>query len=132
MLKGAFFTIQSQKPTVILEETGEKQHFTVQLKLNPLHPIYKGHFPGNPVVPGVCQIMMMREILEWVFGKSLMVVHAVQVKFMAAINPEVMQEVEMEIAVKQTEALNLEVSAVMVHQATALFKFRGSLCSRPS
>lgn len=24
--------------------------------LNPLHPIFKGHFPDNPILPGVCMM----------------------------------------------------------------------------
>ena len=37
--------------------TIEKYRFS--LELNPEHPVYEGHFPGNPVVPGVCQVQMI-------------------------------------------------------------------------
>ncbi len=30
------------------------------------HPIFKGHFPGNPIFPGVCQIEMMAQISSFV------------------------------------------------------------------
>lgn len=28
------------------------------------HKIFEGHFPGQPVLPGVCQIQLIKELLE--------------------------------------------------------------------
>ena len=36
----------------------------VQVMLNPQHPIYNGHFPQQPVVPGVCMLQMIKECIE--------------------------------------------------------------------
>ena len=36
----------------------------VSVKLNAHHPIFKGHFPGQPVLPGVCMLEMIQEIME--------------------------------------------------------------------
>ena len=28
----------------------------IEIELNPGHVLYQGHFPGQPVVPGVCTL----------------------------------------------------------------------------
>lgn len=58
------------------------------IKLNASHEVFKGHFPGNPVMPGVCMIQIIKELAEKATGKSLFLSVATNVKFMAIINPE--------------------------------------------
>ncbi len=33
------------------------------------HPIFKGHFPGHPIFPGVCQVEMMAQATTFVLFK---------------------------------------------------------------
>lgn len=35
-----------------------------RVRLDAAHPVYAGHFPGNPVLPGVCTLQIVRECLE--------------------------------------------------------------------
>lgn len=56
--------------------------------LNKDHEIFKGHFPGNPVMPGVCMIQMIKELTEKELQKELFLVRSTNIKFMAIINPE--------------------------------------------
>ena len=30
-----------------------------RVRLDAAHPVYAGHFPGNPVLPGVCTLQKM-------------------------------------------------------------------------
>ena len=34
------------------------------LRLNPDHVIYKAHFPGEPITPGVCILQIGQELLS--------------------------------------------------------------------
>jgi 3-hydroxymyristoyl/3-hydroxydecanoyl-(acyl carrier protein) dehydratase len=36
----------------------------VRIKLNPNHEIFSGHFPDNPILPGVCVLQMVKEISQ--------------------------------------------------------------------
>ena len=36
----------------------------IEIELNPGHMLYQGHFPGQPVVPGVCTLQMIKESAE--------------------------------------------------------------------
>jgi len=59
-----------------------------QIHLNKDHAIFKGHFPGNPVMPGVCMIQIIKELTEEATGKNLFLAVSSNIKFMAIINPE--------------------------------------------
>ena len=36
----------------------------IEIELNPGHVLYQGHFPGQPVVPGVCTLQIIKESAE--------------------------------------------------------------------
>ncbi|WP_299430418.1 3-hydroxyacyl-ACP dehydratase [uncultured Maribacter sp.] len=94
------------------------------IKIYKEHDIFKGHFPGNPVMPGVCMIQIIKELTEKATGKQLFLSVSSNIKFMAIINPEknatlkltlTITEVEDAIKVKNTtsfeETLALKLSA---------------------
>ncbi|PRD54774.1 3-hydroxyacyl-ACP dehydratase [Sphingobacterium gobiense] len=58
-----------------------------EVHLNPVHAIFEGHFPGNPVAPGVCMMQILKELMEEIEQKELFLVYASNVKFTALINP---------------------------------------------
>ena len=57
------------------------------------HEIFKGHFPNQPVVPGVCTMDMIKELLQQALGKKLLLRSTGQVKFLQLILPDVQPEV---------------------------------------
>jgi 3-hydroxyacyl-[acyl-carrier-protein] dehydratase len=79
MLKGKFFTVQETKE--------DADGFIAKVLLNKEHDIYKGHFPGNPVVPGVCLVQIIKELVENNIGKRLNLKKADNIKFMNFVNP---------------------------------------------
>jgi 3-hydroxyacyl-[acyl-carrier-protein] dehydratase len=60
----------------------------VIVRYNYFHPLYKGHFPGQPITPGVCLIQTATELLERALGASLRLSGARQVKFLQMHTPE--------------------------------------------
>jgi len=81
----------------------EEQTVNAKIKLNPNHEVFKGHFPGNPVMPGVCMIQMIKELTEQATGKTLFLSVASNIKFMAIINPEINDVVQLDIAISEVE-----------------------------
>jgi 3-hydroxyacyl-[acyl-carrier-protein] dehydratase len=75
-----FYTLQSYEKT-------ENGSFVANISLNKDHDIFKGHFPGNPVTPGVCMMQIVKELTEEFTGSKLFLKTASNVKFMAIINP---------------------------------------------
>ena len=60
--------------------------FTV--KLNPDCRVYRGHFPGEPIAPGVCNIQMLTECASKAVGKSLLLSKIRQCRFTALVTPK--------------------------------------------
>lgn len=50
--------------------------------------IYKAHFPGHPITPGVCIIQIAGELLEELIGFPVRLSSVSNAKFLAVINPE--------------------------------------------
>lgn len=109
-----FYTVQSQE--------GENGNFKVHISLNPQHEIFKGHFPGNPVTPGVCMMQIVKELTENITQKNLFVKSASNIKFMAIINPNetpdltldlIIDEKEDEIKVKNTSSFGETIALKM-------------------
>lgn len=58
-----------------------------QLRFNPEHFIYRAHFPGEPVTPGVCILQLALELMERCTGGRLEIVSVKNVKFLRTIIP---------------------------------------------
>ncbi len=50
--------------SIIDGKADEAGTYTYTLAINKEHDIFKGHFPGKPVVPGVMTLMMIRRCAE--------------------------------------------------------------------
>lgn len=76
---------------------------TANITINKDHNIFKGHFPGNPVTPGVCMMQIIKELTEEVVGQKLMMKSSSNIKFMAIINPEKTPDLKLTLDISETE-----------------------------
>lgn len=88
---------------VLSEEKVSDSKYNITILINEKHEVFKGHFPGNPIMPGVCMIQIIKELTESITKSSLMIQSLANVKFMALINPEVTPELRLELDVTITE-----------------------------
>lgn len=96
------------------------QALKVTLKLHKEHEVFKGHFPGNPVLPGVCMIQMIKELIEENLGKQLFLCMASNVKFMAIINPEVNDIIDLELDIAEENDLVKVKNTISIEETVAL------------
>ena len=70
----------------------------VSILLNKNHDVFNGHFPKNPITPGVCMIQAIKEIAQTQVN-SLLFIHKISnVKFTALINPNVNPDLILELS----------------------------------
>ena len=55
----------------VLESNNTDNTLVSLVKINAQHTIFDGHFPNNPVTPGVVQLQMVKELLEQNLNKNL-------------------------------------------------------------
>ena len=122
MLSGNFFDIQSFTGS---DPDAAPQQFTGVIRLDPGHRIYQGHFPGNPVVPGVCQVQIVKELVEKSVNHPLMLTASDNIKFLSMINPYLNPELEFSILVKPVSDRHISATASLRSGSSVFLKFRG-------
>lgn len=102
-------------------EAGEKNgnSATYRCRLHPEAPVFKAHFPGFPVLPGVLTLKMVVDAINasQFFSTQTLTVQSIgNAKYLAVINPQETQEVE--ISVTQKAEKNADEPAVFQFKAT--------------
>lgn len=66
------------------EDTGK---YVCEVVLNSEHAVYKGHFPGMPVTPGVCMLRIVKDCASRIKNVGLRYERITGCKFMAVVDP---------------------------------------------
>jgi len=103
---------------------GEDTLFSITLLSD--YCAYEGHFPGNPVSPGVCNIQMIKECAEQLAGKSLFLGYISRCKLSAVITPQTTPQLSLRMWLNETEGL-YSVSALVGDGETIYIDFKGEL-----
>jgi 3-hydroxyacyl-[acyl-carrier-protein] dehydratase len=122
LLLNDLYTIQS------LSETGNQILASVLLRAD--HPIFLGHFPGQPVLPGVCMMEMITEIAGEQLKDTFRISGAPLVKFLLMIDPEKSPLIDIEIKYHQ-EKEHLATSGKIYRGSAIFMKFQFVLSSNP-
>lgn len=102
-------------------ESGEKNgnSATYRCRLHPEAPVFKAHFPGFPVLPGVLTLKMVVDAINasQFFSMQTLTVQSIgNAKYLAVVNPQETQEVEISVALKAEK--NADEPAVFQFKAT--------------
>ncbi len=73
----------------------------VNIHLNKDHDVFNGHFPDNPITPGVCMIQTIKEIIQTQVNSLLFLNYISNVKFTALINPNINPDLILELSLIQ-------------------------------
>jgi 3-hydroxyacyl-[acyl-carrier-protein] dehydratase len=107
---------------VLSEEKATDSKYSITILVNEKHEIFKGHFPGNPIMPGVCMIQIIKELTEKITESTLMIQTLANVKFMALINPEKNPELRLELDITMTEDNLVKVKNTTYFNETVALK----------
>ncbi|GGN05667.1 hypothetical protein GCM10010967_46080 [Dyadobacter beijingensis] len=105
-----------------MEQDGNR--ITCRVQIDAGHPVFEGHFPGSPVLPGVVQVEMVKAALANALGKPIRLTDMTTCKFLEILDPRATPEMVISIQYKGDAAL--DVSATGSAGDKTFFKIRAS------
>jgi len=105
--------------------TDSVNKLTAQVEINPEHPIFAGHFPGNPILPGACTIQILKELVAEHLGRKVNLSKAANIKYLSFIDPDKNNLVDFIIELKDMENGNMSCNATITHENTVFCSFKG-------
>ena len=118
MLLGDFFHI-------IDLENSNSESLIARIRFNKEHRIFKGHFPEFPVVPGVCMIQLIKEILADFYKSPLFLSDGVNIKFLRFINPNIDDIVTVQAKTIEVSKGRMKTEASIFKDDDKFLKFKG-------
>jgi 3-hydroxyacyl-[acyl-carrier-protein] dehydratase len=100
--------------------------FSCQIIINIQHPILKGHFPDNPVVPGAWLIRAVHQAVEKIIDHKLNMTEASQVKFMKPVLTKKTDRLSLHGKLKLISEKSYYVDAILSDEKDTIMKFKGT------
>lgn len=116
LLQNTFYTIKE------LEYT--ENSIKACIAINPNHEVFKGHFPQMPVVPGVCQIQIIKGLLEQTTHTSTIMIAGDNIKFTGMILPDKHPTIYVELNFNKNEDL-FNLDAKLYFEEIVFTKYKG-------
>ena len=97
----------------IISDSAYESGHDYSIRLNPEHFIYKAHFPGEPITPGVCIMQISKELLEKSTGLPLEMDYVKNIKFLRVISPSEILTLDCSLSKVSREDSHVKAQAVM-------------------
>jgi len=103
----------------------DENRILAEIELNPNHDIYRGHFPGQPILPGVLQLQIVKEILASALEKNIHLKSASNIKFLSMVDPRAVNSLQLEIEIISEIEDVCRISAKIHSGNTVFLRFKG-------
>lgn len=110
---------------VSLTSTGPDE-YEVLVNLNKDSTVYAGHFPDQPIAPGVCLTQMVKEVTNAILEKNWQLKEVRQIKFLAMVDPNVTPSLLLQLSLKPTDT-DCKVVCTASADEISYFKIIGTL-----
>ena len=120
MLLENFYKIIHRKE----REDGKRE---IEIELNHGHALYQGHIPGQPVVPGVCPLQIIKESAEQLANQPKQYVQNASSKILSAINPLETPLLQLFIRLEKTEEHLFKLQAEGICNGKEFIKLKAVL-----
>lgn len=122
MLLDHFFTIENFSKK---DNSG-----IITIKINKEHKVFSGHFPDNPVVPGVFTLQMIKECIEVLVQSALQYKELLNCKFTNMIIPEDNQAIQIEYSMET--GTDFRLNATVRYEDTTYLILKAILAKMPA
>lgn len=102
------------------------------LRIDPSHPSLAGHFPGNPIVPGVVILGEVLELIGKSLGESFVLSKMPSVKFHSPLRPNESLQLNFDILPDHLVTFSCQVGPRQIASGQFIFKDDLPTSSPPS
>lgn len=111
-LQNTYFDIRK-----ISYPNSDTHHGKFKIDLLANHPVYEGHFPGEPVCPGVCSLQMIKECAQIMAHEKFLISYIKQYRLLSVMTPE--RDTNLYVEILLTPAEKEGTGAIYKMKATA-------------
>lgn len=104
----------------------EDGHAEFSISLLPGCDVYRGHFPGHPVCPGVCEMQLLKELVARAVGHGLTISHIKRCRLTAVATPDGCPKLRVE-AQYSIEGDTVSVAGTLADTEKQYMDFKGEM-----
>lgn len=116
----------------IVKKEEDKNSYRYSVKIDFSHPVFNGHFPGNPILPGVMMCDIIKELSANILELEIKLILAKNIKFLRMIIPSKENIYNINISIVKNEEDNekYNIKAVISQNENNYFKLNGDYKKR--
>ena len=124
LLKDKFYSITNQTDT---KHEGSAHTAAFRVAILPDCNVYDGHFPGNPVCPGVCNIETIKECTMVLLDQPLRISSIKQCRLTAIATPTVCPEVTITVNASDNGSGTYTIQASIADEKQTYMLYKGEM-----
>lgn len=97
-----------------------------EVELEERHQIYDGHFPGHPVVPGVCTLTVIKECLSVALKRNIAFTSVRECKYTSSLIPEKGLRIRLDFLLSD-DFTSLKGSVIRLNDMQPVLKLKAGL-----
>lgn len=101
----------------------EDSKYGYEIRLDPSHDVFQGHFPGMPVLPGVCMLYIIKKCISLTLDRRVRFHSIKSCKFLSVVNPAEQQQLVLRFSFSATQKTEATLSAA----GQAVLKLRAEI-----
>ena len=100
---------------------------TFNIEINKEHHIFDGHFPDNAVMPGVCSLMIIRNLASEIIEKAMHYSQISDCKFVSAILPKECNLIEVRVSLIELDNDEYKINSTIHCLNTIMVKLKANI-----
>ncbi|MCC8036411.1 MAG: hypothetical protein LIO77_10915 [Rikenellaceae bacterium] len=113
----------------LFEITGFRRQdgqWVFDIRIDPAHEVFGGHFPGMPVMPGVCSMYIIRGCAAQACGRKLAYDTVKECKFVSSVLPARHSRLKVVLSIGESAA-GVDISGTMACGDETMVKIKANL-----
>lgn len=109
----------------------EEGRLAFRVRLDASHPVYRGHFPGHPVLPGVCTLQIVKRCLASGTGRAVRFTAIRECKFLGMIVPAADTLLDIDIRLGDNDDGTKKVTCTVTDDDKTVLKLKATISEKP-